>query len=61
MQQVIETETTSNDQHQAFVQFRCYIEQYRVVILELQTVVFNIIYCPNLLLIKEFPYFENTL
>ena len=60
MQQIIKTEPTGNNQHETFVKLCRDIEQYFVVILELQAVVFNIVDHSHLLLVEEFPHFEHV-
>ena len=58
VQQIIETEAASYDQHEALVKFGCDLEERLIVVLQLQAVVLDIIDHPHLLLIEEFPHFQ---
>ena len=60
MQKVIQTETASNYQHEAFIQFSRNLKQCLVIILELKMVIFELVNHAHLLLIKEFPDFEDV-
>jgi hypothetical protein len=61
MQEVIEAESTCNDEHEALVELACDVKEHLVVVLELQAVIFYVVYHSCLLLIEEFPHFEHIL
>lgn len=58
MQQVVETEATSNDEHQAFVKLCGNLKQNFVVVLKLKTIVLNIKNHSCLLLVEKLPDFK---
>lgn len=55
VQEVIEAESTGNDQHQAFVKLAGDVEQNLVVVLKLEAVIFDIVNHSGLLLVEKFP------
>ena len=61
VQEVVQAEPASNNQHQAFIQLSSDVKQHLVIILELQTVVFKIVDHAHLLLVEELPDLENVL
>ena len=61
VQEVVEAEATSNDEHKALVELAGDVKEQLVVVLELQAVVLYIVDHSCLLLIEELPDFENIL
>ena len=61
VQQVVEAESASNDQHEALVQLASDVEEQLVVVLQLEAVVLDVVDHPRLLLVEELPDLENIL
>ena len=60
VKQIVETKAAGNDEHEAFVQLGCNIEKSFVVVFELEAVVLDVVDHAHLLLIEEFPDFEDV-
>ena len=61
VQQVIQAEPTRDDEHETFIELGRYVKECLVIILKLQTVVFDIVDHARLLLVKELPDLQHVL
>jgi hypothetical protein len=61
MEEVVEAESTGNDQHQTLVELGCDFEQDFVVVGEVERVVLDVVDHAGLLVVEEFPDLEHVL
>ena len=60
MKQVVQTESTSNYEHETLIKLGSDVKEHLIIVCQLQGLILNIVNRSGLLLVEEFPDLEDT-